>query len=70
MIEYPRYKKVLFCTDFSENADYAFGFAYGVAKKEKGLLYILHITPADPHKAFAESFMTGADLENIQKANT
>ncbi|MBW1613751.1 MAG: universal stress protein [Deltaproteobacteria bacterium] len=24
MIKYPKYKKVLFCTDFSENADYAF----------------------------------------------
>lgn len=68
MIEYPRYKKILFCTDFSENADYAFGFAYGIAKKEKGFLYILHITPADPHKAFAESFMDGEDLEKIQKA--
>ena len=52
MIEYPRYKKILFCTDFSENADYAFGFAYGIAKKE----------------AFAESFMDGEDLEKIQKA--
>jgi hypothetical protein len=28
MMEYPEYKKVLFCTDFSENADYAFGFAF------------------------------------------
>jgi len=28
MMEYPKYKKVLFCTDFSENADYAFEFAY------------------------------------------
>jgi len=33
MIEYPHYKKVLFCTDFSENADYAFGFAYGMPKE-------------------------------------
>jgi len=32
MREYPKYKKLLFCTDFSENADYAFKFAYGVAQ--------------------------------------
>jgi len=42
MIEYPHYKKVLFCTDFSENADYAFDFAYGIAKRDEGFLYILH----------------------------
>jgi nucleotide-binding universal stress UspA family protein len=50
MIEYPKYKKVLFCTDFSENADYAFDFAYGIAKRDEGLLYILHILPENPHQ--------------------
>ena len=40
MIEYLKYKKVLFCTDFSENSDYAFEFAYGIAKRDEGLLYI------------------------------
>jgi len=35
MIEYPKYKKVLFCTDFSENADHAFEFAYGIAKRDE-----------------------------------
>ena len=40
MVEYPKYKKVLFCTDFSENADYAFDFAYGIAKRDEGILYI------------------------------
>jgi nucleotide-binding universal stress UspA family protein len=45
MIEYPKYKKVLFCTDFSENSDYAFEFAYGIAKRDEGLLYILHVIP-------------------------
>jgi hypothetical protein len=45
IIKYPKYKKVLFCTDFSENAEYAFDFAYGIAKREEGLPYILHIIP-------------------------
>jgi len=44
-MEYPKYKKVLFCTDFSENSDYAFEFAYGIAKRDEGLLYILHVIP-------------------------
>ena len=68
MIEYPQYKKVLFCTDFSENADQAFDFAYGIAKRDKGLLYILHVIPFNPHQAYAESFITNEDLRKIQNA--
>jgi len=68
MIEYPEYKKVLFCTDFSENADYAFEFAYGIAKRDKGLLYILHIIPYNSNQAYAESFITTEDLRKIQMA--
>jgi len=67
MIEYTKYKKVLFCTDFSENADYAFEFAYGIAKRDEGLLYILHVLPDNPHQAFAENYLTKGDLEKIQK---
>ncbi|MBE9574049.1 MAG: universal stress protein [Proteobacteria bacterium] len=68
MREYPKYKKVLFCTDFSENADYAFEFAYGIAKRDEGLLYILHVIPYNPNQAYAESFITTEDLEKIQKS--
>ena len=68
MIEYPQYKKVLFCTDFSDNADYAFNFAYGIAKRDEGLLYILHVMPYDSNQAYAESFITMEDMEKIKKA--
>ena len=68
MIEYPKYKKVLFCTDFSENADYAFDFAYGIAKRDEGILYILHVIPYNPHQAYVESFITTEDLKKIQTA--
>ena len=68
MIEYPKYKKVLFCTDFSDNADYAFNFAYGIAKRDGGLLYILHVIPYTHHQAYAESFITPEDLKKTQKA--
>jgi nucleotide-binding universal stress UspA family protein len=67
MVEYPTYKKVLFCTDFSENADYAFEFAYGIAKRDEGLLYILHVIPENPHQAFAEGIMNTETLEKIHK---
>jgi len=66
-MEYPKYKKVLFCTDFSENADYAFEFAYGIAKRDEGLLYILHVIPANPHQAYAESYIGKETVEKIYK---
>jgi nucleotide-binding universal stress UspA family protein len=67
MVEYPKYKKVLFCTDFSENSDYAFGFAYGIAKRDKGLLYLLHVIPENPHQTFAMGMITPEQVEQIQK---
>ena len=68
MREYPKYKKVLFCTDFSENSDYAFEFAYGIAKRDEGLLYILHVLPDNPHQEFAERYIGKEDLEKIRKS--
>jgi nucleotide-binding universal stress UspA family protein len=44
MIEY---KNILFCTDFSEDADIAFFHALDLAKKYEARLHILHI----PHSA-------------------
>ena len=68
MMEYPKYKKVLFCTDFSENADYAFEFAFGIAKRDDGLLYILHVIPYNPYEEFAGGFIGKENLEEIQKS--
>ena len=68
MREYPKYKKVLFCTDFSENSDYAFDFAFGIAKRDEGILYILHVLPDNPHQAFAEKYIKKENLEKIQKS--
>jgi len=60
MIEYPTYKKVLFCTDFSENADYAFGFAFGVAKRDGSLLYVLHVKDDSAYQAYLEGAGDGS----------
>ncbi|MBW2003792.1 MAG: universal stress protein [Deltaproteobacteria bacterium] len=67
IIEYPKYKKVLFCTDFSENADYAFGFAYGIVKRDEGILYILHVIPENPQEAFLEMLIPRDLIEKIHK---
>jgi nucleotide-binding universal stress UspA family protein len=68
MVQYPRYKKVLFCTDFSENADYAFEYAYGIAQRDEGLLYILHVIPRNPNQEFAEGLVRKEVLEKIHNS--
>lgn len=40
------YRRILFCTDFSENADFAFSFALDAACRRPGsMLYLLHVVP-------------------------
>jgi nucleotide-binding universal stress UspA family protein len=39
------FKKILFCTDFSESSNWAFTYALNLAKTYKGKLVILHVTP-------------------------
>jgi nucleotide-binding universal stress UspA family protein len=67
MMKYPKYRKVVFCADFSENADYAFEFAHGIAKRDKGRLYILHVIPENPYQTFAESCISKDTVEKMRK---
>ncbi len=40
------FQRILFCTDFSENADFAFSFAVDAAGRRPGsVLYLLHVIP-------------------------
>ncbi len=40
------FQRILFCTDFSENADFAFSFAVDAATRRPGCeLYLLHVIP-------------------------
>ena len=66
MIEYPKYKKVLFCTDFSENSDCAFDYAFGVAKRDDGILYIMHVIPGNPYKNYLNIYLSKKDLDRIK----
>lgn len=65
MNTYPEFKKVLFCTDFSENADDAFTFARGLAERDQGLLYILHVIPPNPYLMYA--YMTPENAEKMDR---
>lgn len=41
-----QFQRILFCTDFSENADFAFSFAVDAAGRRPGCeLYLLHVIP-------------------------
>lgn len=66
MIDYPKYKKVLFCTDFSANSNCAFDYAFGIAKRDEGVLYILHVIPANPHQYDLERHLTKTELDRIK----
>jgi len=39
------YKEIVYCTDFSENADAAFFAALELAEKDNAKLWILHVLP-------------------------
>ena len=42
----PPFEKILFCTDFSDNADFAFGFVVDIARQNPGRkFYLLHVVP-------------------------
>jgi nucleotide-binding universal stress UspA family protein len=65
MIDYPKYKKVLFCTDFSKISDCAFEYAFGIAKRDDGVLYILHIIPPPPQPYAMEAYLNKEQLDKI-----
>ena len=58
-----RFKRILFCTDFSESADAAFEFALDAAIRRPGsTLYLLHVIH-EPDAQFWKSYI--AEVENV-----
>jgi len=55
------YRRVLFCTDFSANADHAFAFALDAAARRPGCaLTILHVIP-EPEAQFWKTYIYELD---------
>ncbi|MCD6404982.1 MAG: universal stress protein [Planctomycetes bacterium] len=55
------YRRILFCTDFSENADFAFDFAIDAAQRRPGsTLYLLHVIP-EPEAQFWKTYLYEVD---------
>ena len=58
-----RFKRILFCTDFSESADAAFEFALDAAVRRPGsILYLLHVIH-EPDAQFWKSYI--AEIDDI-----
>jgi nucleotide-binding universal stress UspA family protein len=61
-------KRILCCTDFSENAGTAFDYALDIALHRPGsALYLLHIIP-EPESQFWRTYIYGADFNVDEKA--
>ncbi|MEI9476876.1 MAG: universal stress protein [Deltaproteobacteria bacterium] len=60
------FKKILFCTDFSENSNYAFTYALNLAKTYKGKLFILHVIP-EPVDIYRPTEQQEALVKKYQK---
>mgnify|MGYP000942076412 CR=1 FL=1 len=57
------YRRILFCTDFSENADFAFDYAVDAAVRRPGCtLYLLHVIP-EPDAQFWKTYIY--ELDNV-----
>lgn len=62
------FERILFCTDFSENADLAFEFALDAVKRRPGSqLYLLHVIP-EPDAQFWKTYLYEVDdIDNKAK---
>ena len=55
------YEHILFCTDFSPNADFAFEFAIDAARRRPGcVLTLLHVVP-EPDAQFWKTYLYEVD---------
>ncbi len=65
-----RFKRILFCTDFSESADAAFEFALDAAIRRPGstlnLLHVIH----EPDAQFWKSYIAEVDNVNAEAKRT
>ncbi len=60
------FKKILFCTDFSENSHWAFTYALDLAKAYKSKLLILHVTPEPVHPEQLSIYLPPEKLKELK----
>lgn len=60
------FKKILFCTDFSENSHWAFTYALNLAKNYKSKLLIFHVTPEPVHPEQLSIYLPQEKLKELR----
>ena len=60
------FKKILFCTDFSDDAHWAFTYALEIAKTFRSKLYILHVMPAPVLPEHLSIYLSPEKLEELR----
>ena len=60
------FKKILFCTDFSEDSHWAFTYALDLAKMYKAKLLIFHVTPEPVHPEQLSIYLTPEKLKELR----
>jgi nucleotide-binding universal stress UspA family protein len=60
------FKKILFCTDFSEDSHWAFTYALDLAKTYKVNLLIFHVTPEPVHPEQLSLYLAPEKLEELK----
>jgi universal stress protein A len=72
----PEYKKILFCSDFSPGADFAFYTALDMAERYRARLYLIHVipesdkyfeSPTEPPEAESAAPPTAEGLEQTRQ---
>jgi len=60
------FRKILFCTDFSEDSHWAFTYALDLAKTYKAKLLIFHATPEPVHPEQLSLYLAPEKLEELR----
>jgi len=60
------FKKILFCTDFSENSHSAFTYALNLAKNYESKLFILHVTEAYHPETVSSTYLAQERMEELR----
>jgi nucleotide-binding universal stress UspA family protein len=60
------FKKILFCTDFSEDSHWAFTYALNLAKTYKSNLLIFHVTPKPVHPEQLSIYLPPEKMEELK----
>ena len=60
------FRKILFCTDFSEDSHWAFTYALDLAKTYKAKLLIFHATPEPVHPEQLSIYLAPEKLKELR----